>query len=508
MADPGPSPTVSSLEVDVVRHAEIWDRIAVSDEALARAARAAFAAAPADRQEPCEATIVLTDDAEMRALNRAWRGKDSSTNVLSFPAGYSPGAIVSEPRPLGDVVLAAETVLAESADRDIPAADHAAHLVVHGMLHLLGFDHERDEDAEAMEALETRGALHDRHRRSLCGGRASRPCRGIAMSNAPLSDDELPAASDQSPEEEPSWLERVLARFGLGEEPDLREVIEDALTRAKGAGDTFSGQERAMLLKTLRFGKLTVEDVMVPRADIIAVEESMTVAELMAVFREAEHSRLPVYRETLDDPRGMIHIRDLMSWITTAAEKSGAPSLDLGAVDLASTVGSIDITREILYVPPSMPVLDLLLRMQLSRRHLALVVDEYGGTDGLVSIEDLVEEVVGEIEDEHDVAEEAMIRQDPKLGLIADARTPIEDLARHLGVELATPEQEEDIDTIGGLVFSLAGRIPARGELVRHPSGIEFEVLEADPRRIKKLRIHKAQERKETPTETPAPESS
>ena len=263
-----------------------------------------------------------------------------------------------------------------------------------------------------------------------------------------------------------------------------------------------------MLLKMLRFGKLTVEDVMVPRADIIAVEESMTVAELMAVFREAEHSRLPVYRETLDDPRGMIHIRDLMSWITTAAEKSGAPNLDLGAVNLASTVGSIDITREILYVPPSMPVLDLLLRMQLSRRHLALVVDEYGGTDGLVSIEDLVEEVVGEIEDEHDVAEEAMIRQDPKLGLIADARTPIEDLARHLGVELATPEQEEDIDTIGGLVFSLAGRIPARGELVRHPSGIEFEVLEADPRRIKKLRIHKAQDRKETPTETPAPESS
>jgi len=328
------------------------------------------------------------------------------------------------------------------------------------------------------------------------------------MSNAPLSDDELPAASDQSPEEEPSWLERVLARFGLGEEPDLREVIEDALTRAKGAGDTFSGQERAMLLKTLRFGKLTVEDVMVPRADIIAVEESMTVAELMAVFREAEHSRLPVYRETLDDPRGMIHIRDLMSWITTAAEKSGAPSLDLSAVDLARTVGSIDITREILYVPPSMPVLDLLLRMQLSRRHLALVVDEYGGTDGLVSIEDLVEEVVGEIEDEHDVAEEAMIRQDPKLGLIADARTPIEDLARYLGVELVTPEQEEDIDTIGGVVFSLAGRIPARGELVRHPSGIEFEVLEADPRRIKKLRIHKAQDRKETPTETPAPESS
>ena len=154
MADPGPSPTFLFLEVDVVRHTEIWDRVAVSDEALARAARAAFTAASHARQEPCEATIVLTDDAEMRALNRSWRGKDSSTNVLSFPAGYSPGSIAGEARLLGDVVLAAETVLAESADRDIPAADHAAHLVVHGMLHLLGFDHEGDEEAEAMEALE------------------------------------------------------------------------------------------------------------------------------------------------------------------------------------------------------------------------------------------------------------------------------------------------------------------------------------------------------------------
>jgi len=156
MADPGPSPIFSSLEVEVVRHAESWDRIAVGDEALTRAARAAFASASPARQETCEATIVLTDDAEMRALNRAWRGKDSSTNVLSFPAGDSPRAIAGEPRPLGDVVLAAETVLTEAADRDIPAADHAAHLVVHGMLHLLGFDHERDEEADAMEALETK----------------------------------------------------------------------------------------------------------------------------------------------------------------------------------------------------------------------------------------------------------------------------------------------------------------------------------------------------------------
>ena len=319
------------------------------------------------------------------------------------------------------------------------------------------------------------------------------------MSNAPLSDDELPATGDPLPEEEPSWLERLLARFGLGEEPDLREVIEDALARGKEAGgDTFSAQERAMLRNILRFGKLTVEDVMVPRADIIAVEDTITIAELLRVFREAEHSRLPVYNETLDDPRGMIHIRDLMSWITTAAEKN-ATTLDLAAVDLGKTVVAINIVREILYVPPSMPVLDLLLRMQSSRLHLALVVDEYGGTDGLVSIEDLIEEVVGEIDDEHDVAEEPLIREDARHGFIADARTPIETLEQRFGIELLSPEQEEDIDTIGGLVFALAGRIPARGERVHHPSGIEFEVLDADPRLIKKLRIHTPQQHEDAP---------
>jgi hemolysin (HlyC) family protein len=323
------------------------------------------------------------------------------------------------------------------------------------------------------------------------------------MSSAPLRDGDLPPESDQAADEERSWLERLLGRFGLGEEPDLREVIEDALTRSKVGGDSFSAQERAMLLNTLRFGKLTVEDVMVPRADIIAAEQSTNVAELMRVFREAEHSRLPIYHETLDDPRGMIHIRDLMSWITTEAETNKDAALDLGAVDLTREVGAINITREILYVPPSMPVLDLLLRMQLSRRHLALVVDEYGGTDGLVSIEDLIEEVIGEIEDEHDVTEEPLIRNDARLGLVCDARTPIEELERHLGEQLASPEQEEEIDTIGGLVFSILGRIPARGELVRHPSGIEFEVLEADPRRIKKLRVHTPQERKKADASSP-----
>jgi len=229
---------------------------------------------------------------------------------------------------------------------------------------------------------------------------------------------------------------------------------------------------------------------MVPRADIIAVDDTISVADLMGVFRQAEHSRVPVYHETLDDPRGMVHIRDLMSWITSEAEACKEGSLNLGKVDLGRNIASINILREILYVPGSMSVLDLLLKMQTTRLHLALVVDEYGGTDGLVSIEDLVEEVVGDIADEHDVDDEPLIKSDPRLGLVADARTPISDLEKHLGLELASEEQEEEVDTLGGLVFAIAGRIPARGELVQHPSGIEFEVLDADPRRIKKLRIH------------------
>ncbi len=322
------------------------------------------------------------------------------------------------------------------------------------------------------------------------------------MSEA-VSRQPAPDAPPLPPEgEEASWLDRLLARMGLSEGPDVRELIADALKHPSAS--SFSPPERLMLLNVLRFGALKVEDVMVPRADIVAVDETEPLSELLAAFHKAGHSRIPVYHETLDDPRGMIHIKDLMAWITgqsnlqsapprereAGAEPSAARHLDLRSVDLSRSVASIAIRRDVLFVPPSMSVLDLLLRMQTTRIHLALVVDEYGGTDGLVSIEDLVEEIVGDIEDEHDVNGGPPIREDPKLGLVADARTSIEDLEAHLGQELLSPELREDVDTLGGLVFAIAGRIPVRGELVRHESGIEFEVLDADPRRIKKLRIH------------------
>jgi CBS domain containing-hemolysin-like protein len=307
-------------------------------------------------------------------------------------------------------------------------------------------------------------------------------------------------------------LSALLSRIGL-RAPTLREMLEAGLEGAPEA--EFSMEEREMLRRLLRFGGLRVEDIMVPRADIIALEESEPLSELLRTFGEAGVSRIPLFSETLDDPRGMIHIKDLFHWLIKEAAGeifnapiavAGAPApaeggleqgsprhLDLSRVDLSRPISVAKIRRPVLYVPPSMPATNLLIRMQSTRIHMALVVDEYGGTDGLVTIEDLVEQIVGEIEDEHDVAEAAYISTEPKLGLVASARTPVKELEAHLGLKLLKPEEEEDIATLGGLMFALLGRVPVRGELVRHPSGLELEVLEADARRLKKVRIHQPQ---------------
>ena len=336
-----------------------------------------------------------------------------------------------------------------------------------------------------------------------------------AMNSDP---DVLSVPTEKPATEQPqSWLASLRARLGLPGAPTLRAMLEDALKGA-GQGQAFSAEEREMLLRILRFGALRVVDVMVPRADIIAVDENETVWELMRTFDAAGISRVPLFRESLDDPRGMVHVKDLMRWLIgealgrpaseghiqsapgkvsaadrpTLASMSPAGSVpDLGRANLSKTIASTKLRRPMIYVPPSMPAANLLIRMQTSRIHMALVVDEYGGTDGIVTIEDLVEQIVGEIEDEHDEAEAANIAADPKLGLVTAARTPVKELESHLGLKLLKPEEEEDIDTLGGLVFSLVGRVPARGELIRHPAGLEFEVLDADPRRVKRLRVHR-----------------
>jgi CBS domain containing-hemolysin-like protein len=260
----------------------------------------------------------------------------------------------------------------------------------------------------------------------------------------------------------------------------IRESLEEMIEESDRETQQLTAQERRMLGNLLNFGELKVADVMVPRADIVAVEEQTSVAELFALFREAEHSRLPIYRETLDDPLGMIHIKDVVAAIETASDGS------IRWPDVAIT----KLKRDILFIPGAMPALDLLLKMQTTRIHLALVVDEYGGTDGLVSIEDLVEEIVGDIDDEHDVEEAPEIVARPDGIFVADARVSLEDFKEHTGIDLTGIETEEDVDTLGGVVTAALGRVPIRGEMVSH-AGLEFEIAEADPRRVKRLRIRR-----------------
>lgn len=226
------------------------------------------------------------------------------------------------------------------------------------------------------------------------------------------------------------------------------------------------------------FQSLTVEDVMTPRADIIALELSTGFHEVVERFVEAEHSRMPIFRETLDDPVGVVHVKDIFRLLASDNARPGADEAVLQKV-----------RRDALYVPGSMRAADLLLRMQTTRQHMALVIDEFGGTDGLVTLEDLVESVVGEIEDEHDEAAAVTIVPRPGGVFEADARAPLEELEAALGADLASPDLDEEIDTVAGLVTALAGRVPQRGEVIAHPGGYELQVLDADPRRVKRVRI-------------------
>ncbi|GMV62957.1 MAG: hypothetical protein AMXMBFR74_21250 [Parvibaculum sp.] len=279
-----------------------------------------------------------------------------------------------------------------------------------------------------------------------------------------------------------AWL-RALFGFNGNGDSSLRESLEEVIEEHEDMHRGLTAEERHMLVNILNFGELRVEDVMVPRADVVGVEENASLDDVLRLYRESSHSRMPIYRETLDDPIGMVHLKDVLGWVAPS-ESEGANAAARPAFSLRS------IRRDVLFVPPSMPALDLLVKMQATRIHLALVIDEYGGTDGLVSIEDLVEEIVGEIEDEHDIdSGPALVRREDG-SIDADARCPIEDLEEMLGLRLVEEENEDDVDTLAGLVFSLVGRVPLRGELVRHPAGLEFEVKDADPRRIKRMRIH------------------
>ncbi len=265
------------------------------------------------------------------------------------------------------------------------------------------------------------------------------------------------------------WLRRIF-RVRNGAET-LRDTIEELIEKEETAEDA-GGDELVFLRNILKLRDLAANDVMVPRADIVAVEIDTSLPDLVLLMSDKAHSRVPVYRETLDDAVGMVHIKDLLAcWDTSAPFELS------------------NIVRRVLFVAPSMPMLELLLQMRANRTHMALVVDEFGGIDGLITIEDLVEEIVGEIEDEHDaeVAPEMAERADGSIE--ADARVQIEDFEQRVGAFLTAEERADDIETLGGLVFFIAGRVPGRGEVVRHESGIEFEILDADPRRIKRVKV-------------------
>jgi CBS domain containing-hemolysin-like protein len=274
-------------------------------------------------------------------------------------------------------------------------------------------------------------------------------------------------------------LSRLFARGKSGS----AGVVAAALREREANGEDIGLAHKDLILRAASFDRLKVADVMRPRAEIVAIEASATLGEAARVFSESQHSRLPIYGETLDDPQGFVHVRDVMALLAPTEE---------GEVNAKFTDRLLmRIRRDILFVPQSMTLATLFLKMQSSRIHLALVVDEYGGTDGLVSMEDLVEQIVGAIDDEHDV-EAALVLERPGGGYEADGRASIVELEAKLHATLALPEHEDEFDTAAGLAVALAGRLPQRGEILRHPAGFDVEIIDADPRRVKRVRIKPA----------------
>ena len=287
-----------------------------------------------------------------------------------------------------------------------------------------------------------------------------------------MSDTEPPPRTGHTePHGSPSLLRNFLRMLRPHRGP--RETLDAVIAAAEAeGGEPITAEERTLIGNIFKVHDRTAAQAMVPRVDIVALDVDQPFADVVKCMVEQGHSRVPVYRETLDDVIGFIHVKDVL-----------APVADRRPAKLGR------LLRKVLFVAPSMPILDLLVQMRQARTHIAMVVDEFGGIDGLVTIEDLIEEIVGDIEDEHDDAAEPVLIERPDGTVIADGRTPIAAVEAHHEVRLRSADEQEDVETLGGLVFTLAGRVPARGEVIVHPGGIEFEVLDADPRRVKRLRV-------------------
>jgi CBS domain containing-hemolysin-like protein len=308
------------------------------------------------------------------------------------------------------------------------------------------------------------------------------------------------------------WLGRVMRILFGWRAAATRADLELVLT-AEQPESGFSPAEAAMLKNILGLRECRIESVMVPRSDIVAVQQGITIGELVMVFAGAGHSRLVVYNDTLDDPTGMVHIRDLLVFMAKRAavdpaagraEELPAADLDLAKIDLSMPLSAARIVREILYAPPSMPALDLLAKMQATRIHLALIIDEYGGSDGLVSIEDLVELIVGDIADEHDEAETSAVTRQSDDTFLATGRASLDDVRAVIGEEFDVGDAAQEVDTLGGYLVMRAGHVPVRGELVPGPGAFEAEVLDADPRRVKRVKIYRSKDRGRVAPREPA----
>jgi CBS domain containing-hemolysin-like protein len=314
----------------------------------------------------------------------------------------------------------------------------------------------------------------------------------------------LPALLPETPELHEGWFGRVMRILFGWRAAATRADLEQVLT-AEQPESGFSPAEAAMLKNILSLRECRIESVMVPRADIVAVQQDISIGELVLVFAGAGHSRLVVYNDTLDDPAGMVHIRDLLAFMAaraaidpgtiTDAKRLAAVDLDMAKIDLLMPLAATKIVREMLYAPPSMPALDLLAKMQATRIHLALIIDEYGGSDGLVSIEDLVELIVGDIADEHDEAEAAAVTRQHDGSFLAIGRASLDDVRAVIGDEFDVGEAAQEVDTLGGYLVMRAGHVPVRGELVPGLGPFEAEVLDADPRRVKRVKIYRSRAR-------------
>ena len=268
-----------------------------------------------------------------------------------------------------------------------------------------------------------------------------------------------------------NFLNNVLLK-AQKDKKNIKEDLETVLDNKSNNIDGISKQERIMLMNILKIDKILARDIMIPRAEIIAVDENISFEEAIKIFVDGAHSRIPIYEEQLDNITGMLHIKDLVKFQTENQDKEKF-------ID--------SIKKDILHIPPSMPVLDLLIKMQLTRLHMGVVIDEYGGVDGLITIEDVIEEITGEIEDEHDDKDIPMFIKLSSNTFESNARLPIEELEKISQIKLLN--EGDDTDTIGGLVALIAGRVPQRGEIIKHESGMVFTIIDADPRRIKTIKI-------------------